>query len=172
MEIQWPKHKLSIKATHRPEVATEGEEFTITYIIKNIGDDSFPGGNLNILCSSSSMSQNVSDTDPIAINKPVSPGSIFLSNDIKHTAFVAGYTFFQVISASSKDTKKVEVYLPNGRRLWPSLYPPYSQIFHAMRTRSYEEISQRKVVWIAILSLAVIAGIQIVDWLIRFFMKI
>jgi hypothetical protein len=105
LAIEWPKHKLSIRANHKPELATEGEEFTVTYTVKNIGSDSFPGGNLTILLSWPSMSQNVGVTDPLVISKPLSPNSEFSSNEKKHTALIAGYTFFQVINAKANDGK-------------------------------------------------------------------
>jgi hypothetical protein len=164
------KHKLSIRAI-TPKLATEGEEFTVTYIVKNIGSTIFPGGNLLIQLTWPAI-QGTIVTDPIAINTPLSLGSEFSSNKQKHTPLTAGYTFFTVINATATDGKPLEVCLPDGRQLWPTLVSNANQLFHAVRARTHEEISQRKAVWIAIISLAIIAVFQILDWLFRFLWKI
>lgn len=164
------KHKLNIRAV-TPKLSTEGEEFTVTYVVRNVGSTVFPGGNIQIQLTWPSLPNTVV-TDPIAINSSLSSGSEFISYKQKHTPLVAGYTFFTVGNAAASDGKPVEVYLPDGRQLWPALVANANQLFHAVRARTHEEISQRNAVWIAVISLAIIAAFQVLDWLFRFLWKI
>jgi hypothetical protein len=164
------KHKLSIRAI-TPKLATEGEEFAVTYVVKNIGSTIFHGGNLLIQLTWPSIPGTIV-TDPITIYSSIFSGSEFSSLEQKHTPLTAGYTFFTVNNATAIDGEPVEVFLPDGHRLWPTLLPNANQLFHAVRARSHEEISQRNTVWIAIISLAIIAVFQVLDWLFRFLWKI
>jgi hypothetical protein len=166
-----PKHKLSIRATTTPKIATEGEEFSVTYTVKNIGSVPFPGGNL-IIQLTWPLSSKIVVNHPVAIAGPLSPSSEKTSTEQKETPLTAGYTMFFVANANANDGKPVEVYLPDGRRLWPPLTPNVARPFHAVRARTHEEISQRNAVWIAVISLAIIAVFQVLDWLFRLFWKI
>lgn len=172
MEIKWPKHRLSLRAKHTPSLATEGEEFVVRYSVQNIGDEAFPGGNLTILLSWPSMSQPLGITDVLDISQSLSPGSEFSSERKRYTSLLSGYTFFQVINATATDEKPVEIYFSDGHRLWPPPHSTHTQIFHAVRVRSHEEMSQKKTVRIILYSLVIIAVFQVAEWLLRYFLQL
>jgi hypothetical protein len=172
LEIKWPKHRLSLGAKHTPSGATEGEEFVVRYSVQNIGDEAFPGGHLTILLSWPSQSQPHGITDILDISQSLSPGSQFSSERKRYTALLSGYTVFQVINATATDEKPVEIYFADGHQLWPSPHATHTQIFHAVRVRSHEEINQRKAVRIVLYSLVIIAVFQVAEWLLRYFLQL
>lgn len=168
-----------------PEVVTEGEAFSIRYRVRNIGTAVFLGGVVNVEISWPSLPPRV--YQPIIINRPLPPNDEFEENRYSQAPLVAGYTWFHVHNAVDSKGANVEVFNAGGTQLYPprqlNVSPTavtyFMQPAHAVRARTHEEIYTRRsliytkwAMWVAVGSLAAVAVIQIIDWMIRFFLKI
>jgi hypothetical protein len=70
MQPQQTQYKLSVSVV-TPKVVTEGVNFNIVYKVKNIGDATFPGGQVVVAISWASLDEIVNQ--PIEITKPLLP---------------------------------------------------------------------------------------------------
>ena len=173
MSVSGCKLSLSIST---PKILTEGETFDIVYKAKNIGNTPFPGGKVIVELSWSSLNEKV--YQEISIDKPLPTNGETEPKKNSQAPLTPGYTWFYVANASASDGKAVEVYKNGGILLWPykqvslgesTVY--FRQPLHAVRARTHEEISQQRVLWIAAGSLVLLVVFQIIDWLIRFYLK-
>jgi hypothetical protein len=161
-----------------PKVVTEGEAFNIGYKVKNVGTTVFPSGVVTVEISWPSLEPKV--YQPVIINSPLSPNDEFEEHRYSQAPLVAGYTWFHIYQAVASDRANVEVYNATGAQLYPyqqlnvssSAVTYFRQPAHAVRARTHEEVYTKWALWIATGSLAAVAAIQIVDWVIRFYLKI
>jgi hypothetical protein len=163
-------HVLSIQAK-TPKEVTEGKQFDIEYIVTNAGNTVFPGGAIMVQINWPSLAGiNVGVT--IDINRPLQPTETF-TQKMKETALATGYTLFTVRFGTVINRGSLDVRLPDGRTLWPTPLQQIgmSQLFHAVRAKSQEEISQRNALWAAITAVVVTAVFSIIDVVLRFFFK-
>jgi hypothetical protein len=165
-------HKLCIRAEHEPRVATEGEDVTVNYFIKNIGNSVFPGGTLTIQILWPSMGKALFIEEPLEISKPIEPNSELRVEARKLTAYTAGYTVFFIVGAIAFDKAPVQVSMVGGNVCFPLSKTGSGYSFHVIRAQTHEEISQRNALWIAVGSLVVVAIFQVIDWIFRFFYKV
>jgi hypothetical protein len=180
--MQYVPQRLQLTIT-TPEVVTEGETFNIGYRVKNIGNTVFPGGVVNVELSWPSLEPRV--YQPIVINRPLAPNDEFEENRYGQTPLVAGYTWFHVHQAVDSNGANIEIFNASGAQIYPpqqlsvssSTVTYFRQPAHAVRARTHEEIYTKRsliytrwAMWIAVGSLAAVALIQIVDWMIRFFL--
>ena len=117
---------------------------------------------------------------PIIINKKLAPEEEFVENRYSQAPLVAGYTWFHVHQAVDSSGANVEVYHPSGGQLYPPLQLNASsttvtyikQPAHGVRARTHEENYTLWGLLVAAGSLALIAAFQIIDWALRFFLKV
>jgi hypothetical protein len=62
-----PPYRLSISIEY-PKIATEGEEFTLTYKVKNIDNNPFPGGDLNVIMSWPAIGSTMLVGHPLSVD--------------------------------------------------------------------------------------------------------
>ena len=138
-------YKLSIRA-QTPDTVVEGELFEIVYHIKNVGNNTFPGGIVPIRVSWANLGPNSFVTQTVDINKPLNPNDTFVFR-VKETPMAAGYTLFQPIMGTGNvvplPAGNVLLFLVDGRQIVDGM------IFGAVRARSHEEIFQEEAVVVA-----------------------
>jgi hypothetical protein len=143
--ISTPVYKLSVRA-HTPDTVVEGELFEIVYHIKNVGNNTFPGGIVPIRVSWANLGPNAFVTQAVDINRPLNPNDTFVFT-VKETPMAAGYTLFQPIMGKGNvvplPAGNVLLFLADGRQIVGSM------IFGAVRARSHEEIFQEEAVVVA-----------------------
>lgn len=174
--MQNAPHRLRLTVT-TPKVVTEGVTFNIGYKVKNIGNAVFPGGLVIVEISWASLEPKV--YQPIVINRQLSPDEEFEENRYSQAPLVAGYTWFHVYQAVDSNGAIVEVYNATGAQLYPyrqlnvspSSVTYFKQPAYAVRARTHEEVFSQRALWVAAGSLAAVAALQIVDWVIRFYFK-
>jgi hypothetical protein len=160
-------YTLSIEAITPKEVKYR-ELIPIKYVVKNIGNTTFPGGMIIVQINFAGISSVV--TQVIDINQSIAAGGEF-TNKQEQTALSIGYVSFTVVAVASRGTtqpRNIEIYLPDGRRLYPPQMQTAAQLFHAVPAVSQEEISEKRGVWIAAISLLILIGFQILDWIFQY----
>ncbi len=163
-----PSHKLSIRII-KPQITTEGEEFSFTYMVKNIGDTIFPGGTITVEIKWPAIDERV--FQPVEINGPLSPDSQSPPIKRSQAPMTAGYTTFYIHQAMATDNNPVQVFNSGGGQLWPH-QGNFRIILDAVRARTHEEISQKRAVWLAAISLAILVFFEVFSLLLRIFFKI
>lgn len=150
-------YRLSI-SMKLPRIATEGETFTLTYEVKNIGGSRFPGGALNVIMSWPAIGPTMFVGHPLTVG-PLAPNELWSSHEFRETPIVTGYTVFTQANAPFKavDGRVIELYLEDNATL------SQNRPIGAIRARSHEEISQKQAVQIAIVSLVVVAVFEIAN---------
>ena len=167
-EVHVPIYKLSIRAENEPKVATEGKSFTIKFFAKNIGDISFPGGNVWIYMRYSSLGNLIFYNEPIEISSPIEPNSELQFGSVMPTALAAGYALFHVQNASTSDKGQMQFFTCEGKQC----FPPHigsGYFFHTVRIQTHEEIMQRWEIRIAFISLLIVAVSELANWIIKLF---
>ena len=111
---------------------------------------------------------------PIEIKKQLKPGETSDPVTMTQAPLMPGYTWFYVAGAAAYDNNPVEVY-KGTERLWP-----YQQVqatpnplffkkpLHAVRARTYEEISGGRALWIAAISLVILVVFQLISWVLQY----
>lgn len=164
-------YRLQIRGENNPKVATEAEKVTVSYFVKNIGENSFPGGELTIKNFSLAAGENTYVKEKLPIIKPIEPNSELLCGSSTLFPWASGYTMFNIVDATAVDKVPVQVYETNRNLCFPRTEDG-AYVFHSVRAQSHEEKTDRKALWIAVISLAIVAVFQVLDWAIRFFYKI
>ena len=146
-----PPYTLSI-SMRLPRIATEGEPFTLSYEVRNIGNTNFPGGMLNVIMNWPALGSALYVGHPLNVG-PLLPGETWYSHKFTETPPITGITVFVSanIPFTANDGRPIELYLADGAT--PSQNRPIS----AVRARSHEEISQKHAVQIAVVSLIIVA---------------
>jgi len=159
-------HRLSVRV-QAPKIATEGENTKYYYIVKNVGSTTFDGF-IQAMLSWSAMNQNV--YQPLNISN-LTPGSE-TSIEYSQAPLMSGYTWFTIVGASATNGAPVEVLNEGGTQLFPFPQVGNQQLvqpLYAMRARSNEEKLSKYALWVAAISLAIVAVFQVVDWALMFF---
>jgi len=156
------RYRLSI-SVQLPKIATEGEMFSFRYLIKNIGKNDFPGGEVVARMFWPIVGPNYFVNHPIDV-EPLKLGDTYISQEFKDTPLVAGYTIFThaPVIFKAKDGEMIELYLEDGKTL------AKNRPIAGIRARSHEEISQKQAVWIAIISLSIVALFEVVSIVVTF----
>ncbi len=87
----------------------------------------------------------------------------------------SGYTWFYVVYAEASDGKPVQVYKDDGVQIWPAQQVQlgnspanFRRPIDAVRARTHEEITERRALWVAAFSLALLVFFQIIEWIFRY----
>lgn len=152
-----PLYRLSI-SMRLPRIATEGEPFTLSYEVRNIGNTNFPGGMLNVIMSWPALGSALYVGHPLDVG-PLIPGETWPSHEFTETPPISGITVF--VSANgpftANDGRPIELYLADGVTL------SQNRPINAVRARSHEEISQKQAVRIAVVSLVIVAIFEVAN---------
>ena len=116
MQSPTPQYKLSVSVI-TPKVVTEGVNFNIVYKVKNIGDTSFPGGQVIVAISWASLDEIVNQ--PIEITKQLLPNEEMEEKKYSQAPLMSGYTWFHVAFAKASDNNPVVVFNTGGTQMWP-----------------------------------------------------
>jgi len=162
------KYHLSIRA-ETPKTVIEGEPFKVTYHIKNIGENIFPGGEIYIRLDFVKLESELHHS--IKITSTLKPNEEFKIS-IEETPLASGYIIFlpplPLATSSSGDFFIIEggrvfFYREDGRPIIEGM------MFGSVRARSHEEIGQAKEVRYALVALFLIVIFQVVDWILRYY---
>jgi len=161
-------YELSIR-TVTPKTVVEGEPFKVTYHIRNIGKNVFPGGTISVSVSWANLGQNPFVIHHISIGA-LQPGGSF-SHSVIETPLATGYTMFIPILAPNQNFVQIPrgrilLYLEDGRPLTPSM------LCGAVRAKSHEEINEFRAVRIALIALFLVVIFQAIDWILRYYYHI
>ena len=134
-------YRLSIEAITPKEVKYR-KKIPIKYVVRNIGNITFPGGRIIVQITFAGITSIV--TQIIDINQPIVAGGEF-TDEHEQTALSIGYVSFTIVAASTvtAQPRNTEIYLLDGRRLIPPPLANVFQLFHAIPAVSQEEISER-----------------------------
>ena len=168
MNKQKEVHKLLIRGENKPKLATEGKESKINFFVKNMGDITFPGGELNIIYFPVVLSDKAQIRETIRITEKIESNMEIFVGSGGLIPIASGYTMYCIVGAIAKDNIPIHVWEKNNKQCFP-LQGREAQVFHSVRAQTHEEISQRQAVWIAVGSLVVVAIFQIADWIMRVF---
>lgn len=171
MQSPTPQYKLSVSVI-TPKVVTEGVNFNIVYKVKNIGDTSFPGGQVIVAISWASLDEIVNQ--PIEITKQLLPNEEMEEKKYSQAPLMSGYTWFHVAFAKASDNNPVVVFNTGGTQMWPYVQVAsgttiqyLKQPLAAVRARTQEEVLSQRALYVAAGSLAILVVFQIIDWILR-----
>ena len=159
MQSPTPQYKLSVSVI-TPKVVTEGVNFNIVYKVKNIGDTSFPGGQVIVAISWASLDEIVNQ--PIEITKQLLPNEEMEEKKYSQAPLMSGYTWFHVAFAKASDNNPVVVFNTGGTQMWPYVQVAsgttiqyFKQPLAAVRARTQEEVLSQRALYVAAGSLAI-----------------
>jgi len=174
--MQSIRHRLSL-SIKTPKTAKEGEAFGISYKVRNIGDTPFPGGRIVVELSWSSLAEKVYQS--IDITNPLAPNEETPPKKDSQEPLTTGFTWFYVAGASASDGNPVEVFKNGGTILWPHATViingnnvQFRQVLHAIRTRTTDQINQLNALIATTLSLIAVVALQVIDWILRYYLHI
>jgi hypothetical protein len=150
-------YRLSI-SIRLPRIATEGEAFTLSYEVKNIGNTNFPGGMLNVIMNWPALGSALFVGHPLNVGSLL-PDETWHSHEFTETPPITGITVFVSanIPFTANDGRAINLYLADGVTL------SQNRPIGAVRARSHEEISQKQAVQIAVVSLVIVAIFEIAN---------
>jgi hypothetical protein len=162
-------HKLLIRGENKPRLATEGEKVKIEFYFKNIGDFTFPGGELLIYYFPVALgSTNTKIRGTIKITKRIEQNEELRIPAGEIIPIASGYTMFLIEDAKAIDKAPVHILEINNQQCFPHKGRE-AQVFHSVRAQTHEEISQRQSVYIAVFSLVVVAAFEVFNLVLNYF---
>ena len=144
-----PPYGLSI-SMRLPRIATEGEPFTLSYEVRNIGNTNFPGGMIRVVMIWPALGPTLVVGHPLNVG-PLLPGETWHSHEFTETPPISGITVFVPDNDPfiASNGRPIELYLADGITL------SQNRPIGAVRARNHEEISQEQQVRIAMMDLKV-----------------
>jgi len=162
-------HKLLIRGENKPRVGTEGEKVKIEFFIKNIGDFTFPGGELGTYYFPVALgSTNTKIRGTIRITEKIEPNEQVHITAGEIIPIASGYTMFLIEDTKAIDNIPVHVWEINNIQCFP-YKGREAQVFHSIRAQTHEEISQRHSVYIAIIALFLVVIFEIINLVLNWF---
>lgn len=160
-------HKLLIRGENKPRLATEGKEAKVNFFIKNIGNHTFPGGELTILFFPVALGDKAGFKETLNITQKIEPNTETFVGSGGIIPIASGYTMFCILSATTKDNFPIIIWEKNNKQCYPN-EGREAQVFHSIRAQTHEEISQRQAVYLAIISLVLVVVFEaislVLDW--------
>jgi hypothetical protein len=117
---------------------------------------------------------------PIVVNRQLNVEDELVEDKYSQAPLVSGYTWFHVYEAVDSSGASVDVLNPTDAQLFPyqklqvspSSITYFRQPAHAVRAKTHEEKYALWGLLGAAGSLATVAVFQIIDWALRFFLKL
>lgn len=103
-------HKLLIRGENKPRLATEGEEVKVNFVAKNIGDFTFPGGELNIIFFPVALGDTAKFKETLSITEKIEPNKEMYIGSGGVIPIASGYTMFCIVGAKARDNIPIHIW--------------------------------------------------------------